>query len=384
MISSTIDSSILEPIPPMYADYENFNTAVNGAYLAKTITTDSIDCTPSNVYGTHESNVFIYNDKIYLVCDTNKTDTSEDQSKYNIELIIASLNGNVESNKQVIAVGDNIGSFTVTRCQAAFILPIGNEIHIYFNVYNGSIYKIFHTNYSIANDTFSSFNEVSYVDKDGNSTKAEINAEQYICPHWFSFDNHSYCTAVYFGKQYTGIAYTDDFTTFNFIVMLEDTTEIGAGGEMTAEYIESTSKLIIVYRTPTGHSRLNFQQYDVNTSKWEKKKYIPDATARPMFIKHDGSVYLVNNSPYSRMNVTIWKYLTSQNSRTWDSTGLLMPISVAKLEVPCTYFSLCNYSSGVYMAAIMNNLTKIKVARIPLEAVTNAQINNKILNIFAS
>lgn len=380
-IAKMIDDAT-EQVPP-YADYENFYSTANGSFLAKALTTDSIDVTPSNIYGVHESGIYVYNNKMYLVCGANKTDTSEDQTKYNLELVKTALDGTIESSTKIVAVGDVIGSDEVTKCQAAFMLPVGGTIHIYCDVSISTGYKLYHLTYDTGTGEFSSFDEVYYVNKSGQTVKAEKNGEQYIASSWFSYSTHDYCTALYFNAQNAGIGYTDDFTTFKFIAFLEDGSLVGAGGEMSAVYVSGFNKIVLVHRTKNDWSFLNMYQYDLTSSKWEPVKYIPDATARPMFFTYSGGIYLANNSPYSRQNVTIWKYLTSADG-IWSNKGIIKPVSVAKLSTPCTYFAFCVYNNEIYMSSIQNNLTKIKVSKIPLETVSNSDVNAKMIELFGT
>jgi len=355
-------------------------SSVNGAYLAKAIETDSIDCTPSTIYGVHESNIYIYNGYIYILCSTNKTDGAEDQTKYNIELIKTSLDGTPVLNTPVCSVGDTILGNTISKCQASFILPIGDKIHIYVDVGISTMYKIFHTVYDIGTNTFSSFDEVYYVNSSGNTVEAKTSGEQYICNHWFSYDGNDYCTAVYFLRTECGVAYTDDFTTFKFIARVSVDENI-IGGEMTAEYVGyyGFDKLVIAYRTANNKRNCVFQQYDCTTGTWERKNYIPDATARPMFFKLDNELYLANNAPYTRYDISIWHYITANN---WNNMGTLEPVAVARLGIPCTYFSFCMHNNNLYMIGICNNLTKVKVAVIEPETKSKAQINSTLLSLF--
>ena len=355
-------------------------SSINGAYLAKAIETDSIDCTPSNIYGVHESNIYIYNDNIYILCAANKIDKTEDHTKYNIELIKTAIDGTAILNTPVCSVGDTILGNTISKCQASFILPIGNKIHIYVDVVISTMYKIFHTVYDIGTNTFSSFDEVYYVNSSGNTVEAKMSGEQYICNHWFSYGGNDYCTAVYFLRTECGIAYTDDFTTFKFIARVSVDENI-VGGEMTAEYVDyyGFNKLVVAYRTANNKRNCVFQQYNCTTGTWERKNYIPDATARPMFFKLNNELYLANNAPYTRYDVSIWHYITANN---WNHMGTFEPVAVARLEIPCTYFSFCMYNNNLYMIGICNNLTKVKVTVIEPETKSKAQINSTLLSLF--
>ena len=363
---------------PMYADYENFYATANGAFLADSIQ-NGIDCTPTGVYGAHESNIYVYNNNIYLICATNKIDSSEDQTKYNLELIKTDISGTIISHTPICSVGDTINGDTIQRCQASFILPVNDEIHIYCDLGISTGYKLFHTVYDITADTFSSFDDVYYIDADNNTIKADKNGEQYIAPSWFPYSTHSYCTAVFFNKANAGIAYTDDFTTFEFLAFA-DMSLIGAGGEMTASYISDYNKFVIAFRTPNIYSYLIVRHYDITNSRWEHDKYVPDATARPMFFRYDGDLYLLNNAPYTRKNITLWKYLFEGN---WNQNGILEPIAVAKLSDAHTYMSISVSNNTIYMASIGFNLTKIIVATIPIESVTNDDIEAKMLSLFS-
>lgn len=361
-------------------------SSINGAYLRKAIEVDAYDCTPNNIYGTHESNIYVHNGYIYLVIGANKTDSSEDHSKYNLELIKASIDGTLVSSQSIIAPGDTLDGETVERCQAAFILPVDNTIHIYCNIdlpgTNRNSYTMFHTEYNITNNTIGEFTEVYYTNND-RTNLATTPYEMYISTNWFSYGNHSYCTAVYFDTNNCGIGYTEDFINFNFIVFLPDIEQVIIGGEMSAGYISGLNKFVIAYRTPSDCNYLYYRTYDITNSEWSDFNFIPDATARPMFFNYQGNLYLANNSPYSRKDVTIWKVLTYSSDVVWSSKCLLEPMSVARLNHQCTYFSFYEYNNDLYMACIYKWLTKIIVAKIKPETLTKEDVNEKILNLMS-
>ena len=364
----------------LYSDYETFNTAVNGAFFAKSLFADRIDATPSNIYGVHESNIYVHNNKIFLVYASNKTDGSEDHSKYNIELTRLSLDGTIENSQSVASVGQTICGSEIVGCQAPFILGVGDDIHIYCDLHiGGGRLQMAHTVYSITNNTFSAWELVSYVDENNDTVNAINPNEQYICPSWFEYSGHNYCTAVFFNGRNCGVAYTDDFKTFNFIARI-DAPLIGSGGEITAQYSSQVNKIIVAYRTIHHCPYLFMQQYDVQSASWEEQRFIPDATARPMMFVFDGVLYIANNAPYSRYNVTVWRYMPVG---AWSYWGLVEPIEVAKLQIECTYFSFCVYNNEIYMASIQQGLRKIAVSKIPLESFGKQAVNEKLIQLFS-
>lgn len=378
------DASVIAKIKGLHAPYANYETlfsTVNGAYLRNTIRNEGMNCTPSNIYGTHESNIYVYNDKIYLVYAANKIDYAEDHTKYNIELTCTNLNGTVDFSKKVVAVGDTVCGYEVVGCQAPFILPKGDKLHIYCDVkISASVFKLVHTVYDITNDTFSTFEAVTYINKSGNSEVAE-NGEQYIDTGWFAYGGHDNCTALFFNQDNAGIGYTEDYTSFTFIVRA-DVSDMGAGGESCAKYISAFNKFIYAYRTGTSESYLTFKQYNITRSEWEAPLRIPDATARPKFVEYNGSVYLFNNAPYSREDITIWKYLTYSVDGNWTQMGMFEPISVARADRFCTYFDFCVYDGELYMVGICDNLTKVVVFKIDIQPVSKADVYAKIRELF--
>ena len=382
VIAINADTEVEIPkFPYLYSDFETFNTAVNGAFFAKSLVTDRIDATPSNIYGVHESNIYVYNGKIYTVYGANKIDSSEDHTKYNIELTRLSLDGTIENSQSVAAVGQTICGSEIVGCQAPFILGIEDNIHIYCDLHidNGRL-QIVHTIYSITNDTFSNWELVSYIDENGSDVNAINPNEQYICSSWFAYSGHNYCTSVFFNKKNCGIVYTDDFKTFNFIARIE-VPFMGSGGEITAQYSSQVNKIIVAYRTIHHCPFLIMQQYDVQSASWEEQRFIPDSTARPMMFVFDGVLYLANNAPYSRYNVTVWRYMPRG---AWSYWGLIEPLEVAKLPYECTYFSFYVYNNEIYMASIQQGLTKIAVSKIPLESFGKQAINEKLIELFTS
>ena len=382
IVQSNINAALDQARYKLYADYETYYATVNGAYLKTKTEDNGMDCTPAGVYGAHNASIYGYNSKFYLGCAANKIDATEDQTKYNLELIITDLSGNIESHTAIVSVGDNIGGKTIQRCQAISFLPIDNIIHIYCDLYVDGKYKFYHVPYNITTALFGSFDEVSFINPSSVSTLAENNNEQYIAQSWFSYGGHDNCTAVYFNANNCGIAYTDDYTTFNFITRL-DAPKMGAGGEITAYYVASLNIFIVAYRTLNNYPYLIFRQYDIPTSRWEDEHTLPDATARPMFFKYGNNIYLMNNAPYTRRDLTLWRYLTLNLDGVWNKAGTFECDGVAHLTTPCTYFSFTNYDSKVYMASIQNDLKKIVVSEVPINWISNNDIYQKLISDYS-
>ena len=78
-------------------------------------------------------------------------------TKYNAELVIATMQGVIESSVPIVSVGDTIGAETVAKCQAISFLPVGSTIHIYVNLGVTGGYKFYHTTYDISTGTLGSF-----------------------------------------------------------------------------------------------------------------------------------------------------------------------------------------------------------------------------------
>ena len=155
---------------------------------------------------------------------------------------------------------------------------------------------------------------------------------------------------------------------------------MGSGGEITAQYSQRINKIVVAYRTIHHCPYLIMRQFDVASLTWEDERLIPDSTSRPMMFTYNNNIYLVNNAPYSRKNVTLWRTMPDS---AWSYWGLVEALEVAKLPYECTYFSFCIYNNEIYMASIQNSLRKIAVSKIPLEHVSKTEINNKLIDLFS-
>lgn len=317
-----------------------FASVVNGEKFSKKINSDGINLRSEEYLRAQVPSFEYLNGRIYATYAVNKTDNTEDFSKFETVLnVFDPSNPSSIARYSVIKVGDSIdgfGAFTHIADPACFL--DGTNIVVVFAARIsewGLYYKVFDTNTS--EFTSAGICKLSIDGVPYNFSVSIVNAalknvkwNLYGIPDQTIIISPKYSDVTENGivQHYTGLGCSGRFGAIvkssdfkNWVYVAEPSFQTDTIYEPIVLVKNDVCHYFCRQDRETGYAF--YTRYYLTTNVWDKPVFIRDCSSRGDFISVDDSIYLVY-SPMTR-NVLNWKKIEQYSMDSNDVQSAYLP-----------------------------------------------------------